>query len=192
MRIDVCPPYEIFPDSTARRSIADCRSIIHAKSLPTEEIKRLWHVDVKPDERAVSGAESAEGAAASRDDYALVIERYTRPDGEFPRREIRGRGGRQTALRGRFAAGGGRKRRAGTAVRAAAQFSESGQIFRRLSDRTCRPRSARLQRGKKPQARIYEPLGYGRSGGGRGQRRRKRPGGRRTGAGKNNRLCRGQ
>lgn len=85
VRIDVCPPYEIFPDSTARRSIADCRSIIHAKSLPTEEIKRLWHVDVKPDERAVSGAESAEGAAASRDDYALVIERYTRPDGEFPR-----------------------------------------------------------------------------------------------------------
>lgn len=85
VRIDVCPPYEIFPDSTACRSVADCRSIIHAKSLPTEEIKRLWGADVKPDKQSPSGADGAEASGAAKKGYALVIERYTRPDENFPR-----------------------------------------------------------------------------------------------------------
>ena len=47
VRVDVCPPYEIFPDSPDCGSIKDCRSIIHAKAVHVADIKRIWGADVE-------------------------------------------------------------------------------------------------------------------------------------------------
>lgn len=42
----ICPPFEIFPDSSYRQNIENCRSIIHAKSFHVEEIEDMWGVQV--------------------------------------------------------------------------------------------------------------------------------------------------
>ncbi len=46
----VVPPHEIFPDSTFRQEIDDCKSVIHAKALHVDEIKESWGVDVSPEQ----------------------------------------------------------------------------------------------------------------------------------------------
>ena len=45
VRIDVCPPYEILPDSLICQSVEDCVSIIHAKAVSVEDVKlSLIHI----------------------------------------------------------------------------------------------------------------------------------------------------
>lgn len=88
VRVDVCPPYEIFPDSVYSRSVRECNSIIHAKSVHVADIKRIWGADVEEEEDAVvdysrGGMFPSAGETRLRG-HALVIERYTRPDREHP------------------------------------------------------------------------------------------------------------
>ena len=45
--IDLCPPFEIFPEDIAITDIDKQSSIIHAKVLTTKEVKRIWNKDVK-------------------------------------------------------------------------------------------------------------------------------------------------
>lgn len=42
----VIPPFEIFPDSSYRRGLRDCRSIIHAKAYHIQDVQEIWGVEV--------------------------------------------------------------------------------------------------------------------------------------------------
>lgn len=101
VRVDVCPPYEILPDSLTSQSVENCNSIIHAKAVSIEDIKLIWGVDVEPEQTELValggigevGGMGLAGAVAKqsrdrRNDCAVVIERYTlptfdKPDGEL-------------------------------------------------------------------------------------------------------------
>ena len=48
--ITVCPPFEIYPDSCAAANLSECRSLIHARSLPVETVREKWGADVAGDE----------------------------------------------------------------------------------------------------------------------------------------------
>lgn len=88
VRVDVCPPYEIFPDSISCRSVKDCNSIIHAKAVHVADIKKIWGADVEEECGSVLGY-SQRGIIpcagnSEKSGHALVIERYTRPNAEYP------------------------------------------------------------------------------------------------------------
>ena len=92
VRIAVCPPYEIYPDSLAAPDIESCRSIIHAKAYPVSVIRDLWGVEVDAEDVSVLNADvdgeslrHGYGGRVSKEiksDYAIVIERYELPDAE--------------------------------------------------------------------------------------------------------------
>ena len=99
--VTVCPPYEIFPDSLLASDIGECNSIIHAKAVHTEQIKRIWGKSVKPESTdliALDGIGVIGGLGVStaitgatrnsEGERALVIERYTRPSKEKPNGEL--------------------------------------------------------------------------------------------------------
>ena len=96
--ISVCSPFEIYPDSATREGIEDCQSLIHAKAFSVKEIKSMYGVDVKGKDINVytmDGINSGLGGLAvggfSREliettkyDSAIVIEKYVRPNEEYP------------------------------------------------------------------------------------------------------------
>ncbi len=99
--VSVCPPYEIYPDSLINQSISECRSIIHAKAVSVEDVKRVWGVSVAPEDTdvisleniAVTGGMGLVTAVSKmgrekRDGHIIVIERYTRPTAEKPNGEL--------------------------------------------------------------------------------------------------------
>ncbi len=98
VKIEVCPPYEIYPDDLTRQDVKDLRSIIHARAVPTDEIERVYGVRVESETgldviepSLVGGVGGLFGSgvapAASRgerSDCALVIERYDMPSEKHP------------------------------------------------------------------------------------------------------------
>lgn len=101
VRIDVCPPYEIYPYNIACESVAAQPSIIHAKAVHIKEIKSVWGVDVEPENVELAtfsmggnvGGLNVNSAVAgvsrhTGKDYAVVIERYTRPNADLPEGEL--------------------------------------------------------------------------------------------------------
>ena len=82
--VEICAlsPFEIYPDSPYRENVEECESIIQAKLYSTQEIKRIWGVDVKAQELSMSffGSKFSEKV----DNSALVIERYEAPTKDFP------------------------------------------------------------------------------------------------------------
>ena len=101
VRVDVCPPYEIYPDDLTCIEIEDCASIIHAKALSVSEIERKWGKKVNAENLATlstnhtcllgglgnTSAVSRLGKGES-EDCALVIERYTKPTIDKPKGEL--------------------------------------------------------------------------------------------------------
>ena len=49
----ICPAPEIYPDSPLNQEITQCKSIIHAKAYPVDDIKEIWGVEVTPESSAV-------------------------------------------------------------------------------------------------------------------------------------------
>lgn len=49
----VVPPQEIYPDSSYRNGIEECKSIIHAKAYHVEDIMDIWGVDVAQEKAEV-------------------------------------------------------------------------------------------------------------------------------------------
>ncbi len=99
--VDVCPPYEIFPDTLSNASLDECNSVMHVKSLHVDEILRIWGKKVNGEESEVLtygdvGMVGSFGMPCavpkigreSKRDRALVIERYTRPSEEKPYGEL--------------------------------------------------------------------------------------------------------
>ena len=95
--IDLCPPFEIFPEDIAITSIDEQSSIIHAKVLPVKEVKRIWNKDIKGgdvsvfsfDNIQVGGgfgytATAPKIVSETRADSVTVIEKYEKPTREYP------------------------------------------------------------------------------------------------------------
>ena len=93
----ICPPYEIFPESSNASTIDECRSIIHAKAYHTDTIKSLWSVDVAGEDIDVFSLDNIStigglGYTASvpkiisksKSDHAVVIEKYEAPSTLHP------------------------------------------------------------------------------------------------------------
>ncbi|MEG1706182.1 MAG: hypothetical protein RR291_01640, partial [Clostridia bacterium] len=92
LEITVCPPFEIYPSSNVCADIEDCTSIIHARAYPVTEIKRLWGEEIVGEKVQVfsfDGGGKVGGLGynstvpsvtqETKDEHAVVIERYTRP-----------------------------------------------------------------------------------------------------------------
>ena len=98
VNITVCPPYEIFPDNNNVENINDCMSIIHAKCYDVKTIKKVWGVDVNPqnlDVMSLSTNSSSQGGLGYNssikkvisqkvENSAIVIEKYEAPTSELP------------------------------------------------------------------------------------------------------------
>ncbi len=97
VEITVCPPFEIYPESSSCADINDCKSIIHARAYHIEDIKNIWGVEVEGSDVNVFSLDNSNMSDAfgffgenkryingTRKDYAVVIERYEAPTVEFP------------------------------------------------------------------------------------------------------------
>jgi len=96
--IDVCSPFEIFPDNLACENISNLRSIIHAKAVDISVIKTMYGVNVAPEKcysfgldncfKSVGGLgyDSHIGKVANQEveNSCILIERYTRPTSTHP------------------------------------------------------------------------------------------------------------
>lgn len=97
VRVEVVPPFEVYPDSVTKMNVDDCASLIHAKAYSLDEIKDKWGVDVPKEEISgftMTGGSTIGGLGYSGfvqgmsdvvlDNHAMVIERYQAPTGEYP------------------------------------------------------------------------------------------------------------
>lgn len=94
----IVPPHEIYPDSSFRRGIRDCRSIIHAKAYHIQEIAEIWGVEVEPEDvdlltlQRMSSSMGGLGygyggvrtSAKPVKSHAIVKEFYERPTLRYP------------------------------------------------------------------------------------------------------------
>lgn len=94
--ITVCPPFEIFPENTAVSDLDSQPSIMHAKVMSADEVKRMWGKDVKGGDVNVFSFDNADvvgglGYSATvpkliseiRKDAVIVIEKYEKPSAQF-------------------------------------------------------------------------------------------------------------
>ena len=102
IKLEVCPPYEIYPDELTRRDVGDCRSIIHARALDVSEIEARYGVAVEPEPDIEVVTPSVTGGVGglfsqgsvgtdkrtSKSGSALVIERYSLPTPDRPNGEL--------------------------------------------------------------------------------------------------------
>lgn len=100
VKIEVCPPYEIFPASLAIETLKEQNSLIHARAMHVDDVYAKWgkHVEGTEtdvlgfDESFIGGLNSTTLIPAARrktkKDYVVVIERYTRPTKENPQGEL--------------------------------------------------------------------------------------------------------
>ncbi len=98
VEISVCSPFEIYPDSSTHETLSDCQSIIHARAYSTTQIKQMFGVDVEGKDvnvYALDGTTSALGGLGlgglatklietTRRNSAIVLEKYVKPNEEFP------------------------------------------------------------------------------------------------------------
>ncbi len=98
VEFSVVSPFEIYPDSAVNESLKDCQSIIHAKAYSTSQIKSMFGVDVKGEKINTFSLDNVSVGVgglgfngtvpkiidAVKEDSAIVIERYQRPDAVYP------------------------------------------------------------------------------------------------------------
>lgn len=98
VEISVCSPFEIYPDSSTHESLSECQSLIHAKAYTVSQIKQMYGVDVKGKDvnvYSLDGTSSSLGGLGiggfstklietTRKDSAIVIEKYVRPNEDYP------------------------------------------------------------------------------------------------------------
>ncbi len=96
--ISVISPFEIFPENSNCERLEDNRSIIHARGYHVDLIKNIWGVDVEGEEidvfsldqinKTIGGLEyngfTTKLIKTTRENYAIVIEKYELPTEEFP------------------------------------------------------------------------------------------------------------
>lgn len=98
VEISVCSPFEIYPDSVTHENIQDCDSLIHAKAYSVEDIRRMYGVEVDGKDiniYSLDGVSSTLGGLGIgglssklgetvRHDSAIVIEKYVKPNVDYP------------------------------------------------------------------------------------------------------------
>ncbi len=88
-------PFEIYPDSLTAESMAEVRSLIHAKAVPVSEIfekfgvriagRKIEDFSLVPFSAAGGWKRPADGDfRPAGEEMEILIERYTRPNGENP------------------------------------------------------------------------------------------------------------
>ncbi|MCH5154741.1 MAG: hypothetical protein J1F71_05965 [Clostridiales bacterium] len=98
--VSVVSPFEIYPDNLFAQNISDCRSIIRARSVNVDEIRRIYGKAVQPEDNNVIGVSAvAVGGGLTADSTlnklsvvgaersAVLIERYTMPSKDKPNGE---------------------------------------------------------------------------------------------------------
>lgn len=97
VEVSVCPPFEIYPESSSCGEIANCKSIIHARAYHVDDIKNIWGVEVEGQDinvfsldnvQAIGGygyyGNTSKVVNGVRSNYAIVVEKYESPTVEFP------------------------------------------------------------------------------------------------------------
>ncbi len=98
VELSVVSPFEIYPDSTTCESLKECQSLIHAKAFTTTQIKSMYNVEVKGERINTFSLDNVSVGVGGlgfngtvpkiietvKDDSAIVIERYVRPNYEYP------------------------------------------------------------------------------------------------------------
>ncbi|MDE7087521.1 MAG: hypothetical protein K2O67_04940, partial [Clostridia bacterium] len=95
VKITAVSPFEIYPDSLSEENLYNQKSIIHARAVPADDIFTAYGVKVAGrdvDEYAQSTASfqghsraaSGKFQRAVKHGYEVVIERYVRPNSQFP------------------------------------------------------------------------------------------------------------
>ncbi len=98
VEISVCSPFEIYPDTSTHQNLEDCQSIIHAKAYTVSQIKQNYGVDVEGHDinvYSLDGVSSSLGGLGyfglatklietTKKNSAIVLEKYIRPNEEFP------------------------------------------------------------------------------------------------------------
>lgn len=88
IRLQVVPPFEIYPDTLSEQSLANQPSIIHARAVPVADIYAAYGVKIAGRDIEEYAQSRASGKSASpcsvKHGYEVVIERYVRPDCQYP------------------------------------------------------------------------------------------------------------
>ncbi len=84
VEVEVVSPFEIFPDKLTRVDVGDCNSIIRARVVSAEDIFRCYGAQVEGQE--IPFFSQNDGSTAK--DSALLIERYEKPNSQFPNGRI--------------------------------------------------------------------------------------------------------
>lgn len=85
-------PFEIFPDSIYNQEIEDCKSLIHAKAVGVEEVKRKYGVILKGEDVGIYNlnkkGQTEVGGKDVLSNAVIVIERYDKPSEDYPNGRI--------------------------------------------------------------------------------------------------------
>jgi len=84
--VEIVSPFEIFPDSLSRESVADCDSIIRARVVKIADIKTAYGVDVGA-ESDVYTYSTTSGKTCEKG-CVLLIERFEKPCAAWPQGRI--------------------------------------------------------------------------------------------------------
>lgn len=88
IRLQVVPPFEIYPDTLSEQSLANQPSIIHARAVPVADIYAAYGVKIAGRDIEEYAQSRASGKSATtpavKHGYEVVIERYVRPDCQYP------------------------------------------------------------------------------------------------------------
>ena len=97
VKISVCSPFEIYPDSNFTENIEDCKSIISTRAFPADEINKEWGTHLTGEDVDLfqlnnnTTLSSSSGRSnytkvihSKKQDYLLLIERYEKPSNNHP------------------------------------------------------------------------------------------------------------
>lgn len=97
VKISVCTPFEIYPDSNFTEDINNCSSIIETRAFPAAEINAEWGVNLTGEDLDIfelnnnSSYSGLSGRSnytkvlhSKKHDYLLLIERYEKPTRRHP------------------------------------------------------------------------------------------------------------
>ena len=97
VKISVCSPFEIYPDSNQCLEIEDCESIIEARAIPVSQINNIWGLNLTGEEIDIfelgnnSFISNFAGKSnitkithSTKHNHVLLIERYEKPNKTNP------------------------------------------------------------------------------------------------------------
>lgn len=84
VRIEVVSPFEIYPDSLCAEDLDGVESLIHAKAVRTVDVYRTYGVKVDGGDVEVLASGDNSSRKSVLHDAVLLIERYERPNENFP------------------------------------------------------------------------------------------------------------